>query len=236
MEEEIVWNNYIANTRLDLGIAAYSKVSSIWSEEGFVLILISFIFFTEGEGFLKIGERLFHPVPGELYLLPAGEFQAFGTSSEATFGKYWCHFSALIGDLHLLQIIKAPISVKVTSPSDMVLKFERLIKHFQSEEPWKEFRVRAILFDILADFFEQAEPAEQSVFADRSFEKMHAVLVHIDEHLAEAITIRQLAELVNFHPNYFIRIFKQVTGYSPIQYISRQRIEKKRSTCSPAAN
>ncbi|MEH7414467.1 helix-turn-helix transcriptional regulator, partial [Neobacillus drentensis] len=40
------------------------------------------------------------------------------------------------------------------------------------------------------------------------------------------ITVEDLAKITNFHPNYFISIFKDFTGHSPIQYINRRRIEK----------
>ena len=55
---------------------------------------------------------------------------------------------------------------------------------------------------------------------------MTAVLQYIEEHLAESLTLEQMAQIAHFHPNYFIRIFKQSTGLSPIQYVNRLRIEK----------
>ena len=44
-------------------------------------------------------------------------------------------------------------------------------------------------------------------------------------HLSEEITLETLASLVHFHPNYFIRFFKQNLGVSPMQYVSKARID-----------
>jgi len=45
------------------------------------------------------------------------------------------------------------------------------------------------------------------------------------EHLDEELTSEQLAAHVGYSPYHFIRIFKQVTGISPRQYLSALRIE-----------
>jgi AraC family transcriptional regulator, arabinose operon regulatory protein len=59
-----------------------------------------------------------------------------------------------------------------------------------------------------------------------SFEKMDIILTYIEEHLDGNTSVEDLAQIANFHPNYFITVFKEFTGHSPIQYINRRRIEK----------
>jgi len=59
-----------------------------------------------------------------------------------------------------------------------------------------------------------------------SFEKMDTVLTYIEKNLDGNISVETLAQIANFHPNYFISVFKEFTGSSPIQYINRRRIEK----------
>ena len=48
---------------------------------------------------------------------------------------------------------------------------------------------------------------------------------HIIGHISEELTIEELSRLFNYHPNYFIRLFKQETGYTPYQYIVQQRMQ-----------
>ena len=48
---------------------------------------------------------------------------------------------------------------------------------------------------------------------------------HIVRHISEELTIEGLSHLFNYHPNYFIRLFRQETGYTPYQYIVQQRMQ-----------
>ena len=48
---------------------------------------------------------------------------------------------------------------------------------------------------------------------------------HIVRHISEDLTIERLSGLFNYHPNYFIRLFRRETGYTPYQYIVQLRMQ-----------
>ena len=52
---------------------------------------------------------------------------------------------------------------------------------------------------------------------------------HIDEHLAEDISLSSLAELVQLSPYHFSRAFKQSFGVPPHRYLTGRRIERAKS-------
>ena len=54
--------------------------------------------------------------------------------------------------------------------------------------------------------------------------QLHKVNDYLDEHLAEEISVAALAGLVDLSPFHFCRVFKQTTGMSPLQYVTRERI------------
>jgi AraC family transcriptional regulator len=49
---------------------------------------------------------------------------------------------------------------------------------------------------------------------------------HVHEHLADDISLDSLAELVELSPFHFSRVFKQTTGMSPLQFVTRERITR----------
>ena len=49
---------------------------------------------------------------------------------------------------------------------------------------------------------------------------------YIAEHLADEISVEQLAELVELSPSHFAHVFKETTGVTPLQFITRQRITR----------
>jgi len=47
---------------------------------------------------------------------------------------------------------------------------------------------------------------------------------HVRAHLSESISIETLAELVELSPFHFSRVFKQATGMTPLQFVTRERM------------
>jgi len=56
--------------------------------------------------------------------------------------------------------------------------------------------------------------------------RINRVLDYLDEHYPEQLTLEGLAEVANFSPYHFHRIFKSIVGESLYKYIQRIRVEK----------
>lgn len=56
--------------------------------------------------------------------------------------------------------------------------------------------------------------------------RVNRVLDYLDDHYSEAMNLEQLAQLANFSPYHFHRIFKSITGEPLNRYIQRIRLEK----------
>jgi AraC-like DNA-binding protein len=220
-----ILGKYLANVQLDVSIAAYTKVPLTWNEDRYTTDFNKFYYIMEGEGFVKVNDETYYPKPGELYLLPSSSVQSYGTISGNTFGKYWCHFTAKIGDFDLFQLMKTPVFSKLDK-FEVKEKFEQLISHWQCDKLSSHFRVHSILLEIIAVFIERSDHIHFKMDTSPSFNKMDIILTYIEEHLDGNLAVEDLALIANFHPNYFISVFKQFTGYSPIQYMNRRRIEK----------
>lgn len=220
------WKKYIARAKFDVDYAAYTKVQRTWTDENPACPVNRLYFIMEGEGYVKINGQAYYPRPGELYILPSGSDQAYGTISEHTFGKYWCHFTARIGDLDLFQILHTSPSVVVKDPDSFRQTFEKLISYRNSDALTSEFRVNGILSELIAEFIEDNSSVKLNLATTPTYEKMNTVLRYMEQHIADQVSIEALAQLAHYHPNYFINAFKQFTGYSPIQYMNHLRSEK----------
>jgi AraC-like DNA-binding protein len=220
------WKQYIANLQVDLSYAAYTKVERSWEDIDYTPILNKFYYIVEGEGFLRIRGETFYPKPHELYLLPADCIQSYGTINDNTFGKYWCHFAAKIGEIHLFEVLETPSFIRIDQPARWIDKFERLVDNSFSDKLTSRLQTNAILLELIADYIEHCDKVKFNLKATPAFEKMNVVLQHIDSHLTDNLTVEELAQIAHFHPNYFIKIFKNFMGNSPIQYINRRRLDK----------
>lgn len=52
------------------------------------------------------------------------------------------------------------------------------------------------------------------------------VLLYCEEHLAEPLSLVEMAEVAGFSPHHFHRVFRHVTGENPKEYLRRLRLER----------
>lgn len=60
---------------------------------------------------------------------------------------------------------------------------------------------------------------------DKNYRKLRAVLSYIDENYSKKIPISELSSIIHVCDDRLIRLFKEVTGETPIEYIMNLRIE-----------
>ena len=66
--------------------------------------------------------------------------------------------------------------------------------------------------------------------------RMLRVLVHIQEHLDDALALEHLASVACFSPYHFHRIFKGMVGETLQEHIRRLRLERAASQLKLSAN
>ncbi|MDB5084948.1 MAG: hypothetical protein JWN30_1834 [Bacilli bacterium] len=217
--------NHLSNIKLDISVAAYSKVNEHWSKHNFIDDFNRFYLIEAGEGWVKIGEQEYYPKPGQLFLLPAGVQESYSVISANTFSKYWCHFNATIGDMHLFQMLEVPHFIDVPDVPGLIELFKKLIHYYQTKQITSLLRMKSLLTECICFYIENAG-VQNIRFESSAAEKVNVVLKYIEQHLSKEIKIEELAKLVHLHPNYFIRFFKSALGSSPILYINKLKIEK----------
>ncbi|MCZ8516249.1 AraC family transcriptional regulator [Paenibacillus filicis] len=221
--------SYLENTQITLQTAHYTKVGANWRETHQVPDITRLYYIREGEGWIRLRNRLYHPKPGQLLLLPAGMRLSYGRLNENGFGKYWCHITAAVGEVNLFQMLELPHCIDVRDELWMEAKFKALVEQYSNPSLTAPLRIKSLLLEIISAYMEQAmeQETERSLRLTPTTEtgKINTVLQYVDEHLQEQMTVDELARLVHFHPNYFMQYFKTMLGLSPIAYINRKRME-----------
>ncbi|MDQ1910565.1 AraC family transcriptional regulator [Paenibacillus sp. GD4] len=231
LQQEHLLRSYLENTQMNLHIATYTKVSHTWGSPPHTPDVNRLYYIREGEGWIKIKGRHYEPRPGQLILLPAGVRLSFGTQAWGnTYGKYWCHFTSTVGDISLFQMLDVPYVLDFPDEGWLEQRFQELIKHHSQPTLTSPLRIKSVLHELVSAYMETAAEQERGVRMVHLSEtgKINSVLAYIDERLHEPITVEELAQLVHFHPNYFMPYFKSMLGVSPIAYINRKRMEKAR--------
>lgn len=212
--ETLFWKKYIANVQLHVSIAQCTKVPLTWGTTDNNPEFNRLYFIESGTGFVKVDNKIYYPNPGELVLLPADTKQSFGTTTNDTFHKYWCHFTAKVGESHLFNLVEVPLFSKVNDHGLVKEHFEQLIQLSGNESISALFHMHSILLYFLALMLENSGHMKTQPISNPSFEKMDQIINYAEVHLSESLSVEKMAAIAGFHPNYFIQLFKQFTGTS----------------------
>jgi AraC-like DNA-binding protein len=117
------------------------------------------------------------------------------------------------------------IDVQEHEMAELIQKFEVMIELYGKGGMYSTFKLQSILLDIIYYYMDRCDSDQVQLKVNSRIGKMDTLLAYIDDHLSSSFTIGHLAELSHYHPKHLIRLFKQFTGCSPIQYINQRRIQ-----------
>jgi AraC family transcriptional regulator of arabinose operon len=210
--------------QIDVLTAAYTQCSTEWSDFDYIPEYNKFYYIRGGEGRLTIDSENYYPQAGQLCLMPAKVVQSYTTISPYPFRKYWCHFTARIGQFDLFELIDVPFCLDVIDQEQLSRQFEELISLHTTRSLSARIREKAIILELIASYLEQVSD-KTAASTSFNFERPIKIRRYIEEHLHQALTVEALAHAFYLHPNYFIKYFKKHFGVSPLRYINRKRME-----------
>ena len=214
---------YLDNLQVRVTETGYKQVLTDWRDLDYTPDYNKFYLICDGEGWLKIGDAEYAPKPGQWFLMPQGVKQSYSITSGPRFTKYWCHFTAKIGENNLFDLLKMPAFIESGSGGEPVRLFQELLACEADASLTAPLLIKAAMMKLIAYYIEHAAAGAEPAAASRP---LQAVIEHIHLHYDRNLTIDELAERAYLHPNYFIRVFKRHFGLSPIQYVNRKRIEE----------
>ncbi|MFU0832435.1 MAG: HTH araC/xylS-type domain-containing protein [Oscillospiraceae bacterium] len=121
----------------------------------------------------------------------------------------------------------AHIQTRFTSDTAAGKLVDQLFEVMEKEQPGYEFITTGLLWQFIGTVLQQhlyTKPPEDNHVNTRALQ-IKKVLRRIREDYAEPLTLQQLAKEAGLAPQYFCRVFRQVTGHTPIDYLNYYRIE-----------
>jgi AraC-like DNA-binding protein len=118
------------------------------------------------------------------------------------------------------------VSVLDQELAGAVLRFLRSIDAGPDRRVLAPLYLREMVYRVLQR--EQYSRLLAIAAAESASNPVSAVLEYVRAHLAEPLTVADLAEQVSLSPSAFAHLFREVTGRSPYQFVKEMRLDKAR--------
>lgn len=132
----------------------------------------------------------------------------------------------LEGHLHF------PIHVKESEVLHGVLYplLKNLTEEMEQQKQGYEIMVKSYIQQLTAlisrNFFHDKPSEKPSLAYDNNIENIKRLILHIERHYSEKLTVKEAAAFVNLSPYYFCKSFKRMTGRTFIEFLNLYRIQQ----------
>ena len=182
-----------------------------------------------GESDYLIHDKKEHIKPGDLIIYNAGVVHDEVSGPGKEIGSYCVAISGIklpgLSSNMLVPVDAVPIFRTNGQFEDLRTLCEMMFRQLSTGQPDAEavshYLMLALLRKVLTittGAAERAEPVPEPDILGRRIKE------YIDRHYMEPITLQPIGEALHMSPYYLSHVFKQMSGYSPIQYLLRRRI------------
>nr|WP_319489227.1 AraC family transcriptional regulator [uncultured Caproiciproducens sp.] len=201
---------------------------------------LQFYYFVSGKAFLECGRNRFYAAAGSIVVINSNELHYLeGLSDDLSFYVIRIDPSFLFSNqVDLLQTkYLAPLTQNRISFQNLIENdaevsdcVKRMIREYFSRQTGFELAIKSFVYQLivllLRGYVAKILTKEEFEENARILRRFDSVFQIIQEHYAEKISLKELAESVNISAGHFCRTFKQMTGKTTTDYINGVRLEK----------
>ncbi|MED1468537.1 AraC family transcriptional regulator [Bacillus salipaludis] len=193
---------------------------------------LEILYIRDGRGIHTIGGRQYHTKQGDILIYNSGMIHDERTNPEAEMSVYSCGVGNLklegLRENCLIPDGSSPVLRSGAFSQDIEDLFRMMYTQICSRNTGAEEISHHLMHTLLIMVLKQmdrsndTEESKGVILGDR-------IKKYLDEHFSEIDTLETISEALNISLSYLCHIFKETTGYAPMQYIMRRRIGEAQS-------
>jgi len=188
----------------------------------------NFLFYcVDGHGWYKIGDKRYDVGPNEFFILPQNVEHAYGSTAEHPWSIYWLHFGGtLLPNFNIMPVVQQHFKPQaVRNSSDMEGLFSKIYKTLELGYSIDNLQFANMCLSHFISLFIYNEKHFLSPSSGQ-LDCIDSAILFMQEHINENITLNELSHRYNYSPSRFSSLFKQKTGYAPIDYFIQMKMQK----------
>ena len=188
----------------------------------------NFLFYcVDGHGWYKIDNQRYEVGPNEFFILPQNKEHAYGNDAEHPWSIYWIHFGGeglpAFNETLSVQKYFKPFHIKNNAETFAV--FSKIYKALQLGYSIDNLLFANMCFTHFLTLFLYNARHNESFEVEKP-DCVDLAILHMQQHLDENISLNELSRQYNYSVSRFSNLFKQKTGYAPIDYFLQMKMQK----------
>lgn len=190
----------------------------------------NFLFYcVDGHGWYELDDQKYEVGPNEFFILPQNVAHAYGSNADHPWSIYWIHFGGdslkEFNEMRVVQKHFKPFYIK--NNGDIISIFTRIYKTLELG-----YSIDNLLFanmclsHFLTLFIYNSRHYDVVPVNDNKIDCVDSAILYMQEHINENISLNDLSNQYNYSVSRFSNLFKQKTGYAPIDYFVQMKMQK----------
>ena len=188
----------------------------------------NFLFYCiDGTGWYELDGTRYTVNPNEFFILPQNVAHAYGSEEHNPWTIYWMHFGGELlpyfNQVKAVQDHYKPIHIK--SSDEIVALFSKIYKALELGYSIDNLMYANMCLTYFITLFIYNSKHYRPAAIDKN-NCIESAIHFMQENINNNISLQQLSAHYNYSPSRFSSLFKQKTGYAPIDYFIQMKMQK----------
>lgn len=222
-----VVNNPLLNGLYIASMGFYPKAKDHHTKRKYGLNENFLFYCVDGYGYYELNGERYNVGPNEFFILPQNVEHAYGSSANDPWSIYWIHFGGnmlpMLNEMHTVKEHFRPGHAK--DNGEAIALFNKMYKTLELG-----YSIDNLLFSnlCLSQFLSlfiynsRHHPAAPSSRPD----SVDTAILYMQENVTEMLTLKDISLHSNYSVSRFSNLFKQKTGYAPMDYFMQMKIQQ----------
>lgn len=181
----------------------------------------------EGEGWFEIDRQRGAVRQHEALLIPRGAAHIYGANEDDPWSIHWVHFTGTSSDYyaHLLPPGAHTLAVAPETVKTVIALFRECYDSFLGSFVLQQMIYTAETLHHLLGCVFFNNRAFSPTLRTSQFHSTRATLEYLRQNLDQRLSLDDMAEHARLSKSHFLRLFKEQTGYSPVDYFIHLKLQ-----------